>query len=190
MPLASNLPIPEFTPSPALSLLARPGQTGIQTRKVAILVADGVVADDIKTIYADLLKEGAVPRLVGMQLGKISADDKSTLDVEISLEAGPSVLYDAVIIPDGEANVKNLMRDANALDFVRQQYRHCKAILVIGSGVDLLAKADVPTTLPDGGVDESLLIAESVQLKNALTSFKTVLAGHRSFERETNPPKV
>ncbi|RYY03728.1 MAG: catalase [Gammaproteobacteria bacterium] len=189
-PLASNLPIPEFTPSPALSLLSRPGETGIKTRKVAILVANGVVATDVKTIYAELLKEGAVPRLVGVQLGKITAEDKSTLDVEISLEAGPSVLYDAVIIPDGDASIKQLLRDAHSLDFVRQQYRHCKAILALGAGVDLLTKADVPTSLPDGSVDQSLIIAESAQLKNGLAAFKTALAGHRSFARETDPPSV
>jgi catalase len=35
---------PEVTQSPALSLTARPGDGGIRTRKVAILVADGTSA--------------------------------------------------------------------------------------------------------------------------------------------------
>ncbi len=190
MPLASNLPIPEYETSPALSLFFRPGQTGITTRKIAILVGNGVNAADIKSLYADLLNEGAVPRLVGVQLGKIIADDETAFEVEISLEAGPSVLYDAVIIPDGKAHVKALLKDAHSLDFVREQYRHCKPILTLGSGIDLLAKADVPTTLPDGAIDPSLIMAESAQLKNALTAFKMALADHRSFAREMDPPKV
>ena len=40
-------PEPEVTVSPALSLLARPGETGVRTRKVAILVTDGVDGDEV-----------------------------------------------------------------------------------------------------------------------------------------------
>lgn len=190
MQLASNLPIPEYKPSPALSLLSRPGETGIKTRRVAILVGAGVSAAEVNEIYVNLLTDGAVPRLVGVQLGKISTSDKSTLDIEISLEAGPSVLYDAVVVPDGDTSIQQLIKDAHSLDFLRQQYRHCKPILVIGSGIELISKADIPTVLPDGSIDEGLIIAESAQLKNALHAFKTALAGHRPFTREMDPPKV
>jgi hypothetical protein len=34
----------EYAPSPALSLLSRPGETGIRTRRVAILVAPASMA--------------------------------------------------------------------------------------------------------------------------------------------------
>lgn len=190
MPLASNLPIPEFEPSPGLSLLSRPGNTGIRTRRVAILIGKGVDATTVKPIYADLLAEGAIPRLVSSQLGKVVTEDQDTLEVEISLEAGPSVLYDAVIIADGATSVLQLSKDANAIDFVRQQYRHCKPILTIGVGVDFLTKAQIPTTLPDGSVDPMIVLAEKAQLKIALTTFKEALANHRSFLRETDPPNV
>ncbi len=39
LPLATTAPQPHYEPSPSLSLLARPGATGVQTRKVAILAA-------------------------------------------------------------------------------------------------------------------------------------------------------
>lgn len=190
MPLASNLPIPEYAPSPALSLLARPGATGIATRRVAILVGKGVEASSVNIIYADLLAEGAVPRIVGCQLGKVAALDQKTLEVEISLEAGPSVIYDAVIIADGEAGVQQLAKDANALDFVRQQYRHCKPILVLGAGTELLVKAGVPMTLPDGSSDAAIILMNADNATKALAQFKTALAAHRSFAREMDPPKV
>jgi len=173
-----------------LSLLSRAGVTGIQTRRVAILVGTGVSATEVNEIYMSLLIDGAVPRLVGIQLGKIATSDKGSLDIEISLEAGPAVLYDAVIIPDGDGAVKHLLTDAHSLDFVRQQYRHCKPILAFGSGIELITKADIPTTFPDGSIDQGLIIAESAQLKNAINAFKTALAGHRSFAREMDPPKV
>jgi catalase len=181
MPLASKLPIPEFKPSPGLSLLARPGKTGIRTRRVAILIGKGVDATTVKPVYLDLLAEGAIPRLVSCQLGKVITTEQGTLDVEISLEAGPSVLYDAVIIADGEGSVRQLIKDANAIDFVRQQYRHCKPIMAIGAGVDFLTEAQIPTRLPDGSVDPMILITDKAQLKKALLAFKAALANHRSL---------
>jgi catalase len=189
-PLATNLPAPVFEPSPPLSLLARPGQTGIRTRRVAILVGNGVDAATISSVYSGLLAEGAVPRIVGSRLGKVTTVDGKALDVEISLEAGPSVLYDAVVIADGENSVQELMRDAHALDFIRQQYRHCKPILVLGVADQLLLKADVLRTLPDGTEDPAIIFAEGSSVSFALKEFKTALANHRSFAREMDPPVV
>ena len=190
LPLATDSPAPEYEPSPALSLLSRPGETGIKTRRVAILVAPGVDSAMVRTVYDSLLADGAVPRVVASMLGKVATLDGGKLDVEISLEAGPSVLYDAMVVPDGEGAVAALGRDAHALDFVREQYRHCKPIMVLGAGAALLAKAGVPPKLPDGSDDPGLLGADGEDLKQALGAFKEALAMHRSFGRETDPPMV
>jgi len=190
LPLATDLPVPVYEPVPSLSLLHRPGTTGIHTKKVAILVAAGTDAADVHRVYRSLLDDGAVPRLVSSQLGKIAAQDGGTLDVEISLEAGPSVLYDAVVVPDGDAAAATLARNAHALDFLRLQYRHCKPILVVGGGVALLARAGIPATLPDGSLDEALIGARDEDLAQALQAFKKVLAAPRSFARESDPPAV
>ncbi|MDN4061331.1 catalase [Massilia sp. YIM B02769] len=190
LPLATDAPIPEYEPSPALSLLSRPGQTGIRTRRVAILAASGVDGAQAQALYASLLDDGAVPRLVGNMLGKAKAADGAMLDIEISLEAGPSVMYDAVVVPDGAAAVTALARNAHALDFLREQYRHCKPILLLGAGADLLAKAGIDATLPDGSADPALLVADAAKADSALAAFKEALAGHRAFVRETDPPAV
>jgi catalase len=184
LPRAFEGEVPEYAPSPALSLLSRPGETGVRTRRVAILVAPGVDGAQVGQLYAGLLKDGAVPRLVGNMLGKVKAADGSALDVEISLEAGPSVMYDGVIVPDGAAAADALARNAHAIDFLREQYRHCKPILALGGGANLLAKAMIPTALPDGSPDPALLVDGS------LGDFETALAGHRAFARETDPPMV
>jgi catalase len=180
MPLASNLPIPSYAPSPALSLLSRPGETGIATRRVAILINEGVDKKCVSSVYKDLLNEGAVPRLVGSRLGKIKTVDGTTLDIEITLEASPSVLYDGVIIIQGDAS---LPHSADASDFVREQYRHCKPIYVIGDE-SLLGLAGVPSTFADGTVDSAIIIDQEKMQSGSLSQFKNALAGHRSFERE------
>ncbi len=189
-PMATTLPLPEYPVSPPLSLLSRPGAAGIQTRKVAILIGKGIDGPMVRKVYTALLAGGAVPRLVGSQLGKLEASDGSVLYVEITLEAGPSVLYDAVVVPDGESAIAALRRDAHALDFVREQYRHCKPMLVVGAAAALLKQAGVPPALPDGAADPALIGAASDDLDDAVAAFKKVLAGHRSFGRETDPPAV
>ncbi|MFL6660256.1 MAG: catalase [Massilia sp.] len=190
LPRASDQPIPVYPPSPSLSLLSRPGVTGIRTRRVAILVGPDIDADLVHTIYASLLTDGAVPRLVGQQLGELAATDGSALDVEITVEAGPSVLYDAVVVPDAANLGQTLGMDAFVCDFLRQQYRHGKPILAIESGMQLLTVAGIPTALPDGGADPGLFLVGRSDTTAALEQFKAALAGHRVYARETDPPRV
>ena len=190
MPSASMLPMPSYPPSPELSLTFRPGKTGIHTLRVAILVGPGSDGAQVRSIYAALLADGAVPRLVGSQLGRVDTSGGAPLAVEISLEAGPSVLFDAVVIADGQAGVQQLGDDANALDFLRLQYRHCKPMLAIGAGKGLLDKAGVPATLPDGKPDPAIIIVPSSDAVKAVAAFKKALAAHRAFARETDPPRV
>ena len=64
-------PKPEVIESPALSLLARPGDGTIRARRIAILVADGV-ADHATDLHAVLSEHGAVPRYVGVRLGSFA----------------------------------------------------------------------------------------------------------------------
>ncbi|TXF97943.1 catalase [Massilia arenae] len=190
LPLATDAPIPTYPPSPSLSLLSRPGQTGIKGRRVAVLIASGVDDKAVKKQYASLLKDGAVPRMVGNMLGKVKAADGDPIDVEISVEAGPSVMYDAVIVPDGAPAAEALAKNAQVLEFLREQYRHGKPILAYGTGSDLLAKAMIPQKLPDGSADPGLVLGDSANADLALDAFKTALAGHRVFARETDPPSV
>ncbi|MDB5936176.1 MAG: Catalase [Massilia sp.] len=189
LPRATSLPIYQYPPSPSLSLLSRPGITGVRTRRVAILVANGVDGAMVRTLYAALLTDGAVPRLVGQRLGKVQAGDDCVLDVEITLETGPSVLYDGVVLPDGAAASGTLSIDARALEFVREQYRHGKPILAIGSGADLLRAAGVPLRLPDGSADPGLIVSPR-DVPAALAAFEAALARHRVYARETDPPRV
>lgn len=152
-------------------------------RKVAIMVGDGSDGPMVRKIYTALLAYGALPRLVGSRLGKIQANDKSVLYVENTLEAGPAVLYDALVVPDGAAAISSLARDAHALTFVREQYRHCKPIMVLGAGAGLLLQASVPPALPDGSADPALFGIDGADLVAAMGAFQVALAGRRSFAR-------
>lgn len=190
LPPATNRPPYQYLPSPPLSLLHRPGNVGVATRRVALLVAPGVDGPQTRKLYAALLDLGAAPRLVGEQIGKIAASDDAPLDVEISFEAGPSVLFDAVIVPDYPEGECALSRDARALEFLKLQFRHLKPVLAIGGGGVLLRTAHIPDRLPDGAPDPGVIVADTCDLADALAQFVAVLARHRVYARDTDPPRV
>ncbi|MDQ6621241.1 MAG: catalase [Pseudomonadota bacterium] len=182
---------PEVATSPALSLFARPGEQGIRTRRVAILVADGMMGESAKNIHAGLAQAGAVPRYVGVRLGEVQCADGGSIEIEGSLETMPSVLFDALVVPAGRAAAETLGNVGPALEFIKDQYRHCKPILALGAGTDLIENAGVPGRLPDGTRDPGLLLyPEADDAQDALTGFIQAIAQHRHFAREIDPPGV
>jgi putative intracellular protease/amidase len=151
MPKASGQRVgPEIAASPALSLFARPGDGSIATRRIAVLVADKVAGKQLIAIHEALGDAGAVPRFVGVRLGAVATSDSDAIEVEVTFETMPSVLFDAVVLPDGAAAIEALAQDGHAIEFLRDQYRHCKTILALGAGEDLLEKAGLRPG--DGGV--------------------------------------
>jgi len=180
---------PEVTASPALSLMARPGNGGIRARRVAILVADEAEGASLEALAAGLLAAGAVPRYVGIRLGTVNLTTRPR-QVDTTVEAMPSVLFDAVVIPDGAAAVTRLATDGRVVEFVKDQYRHCKPILALGDGNRLLKRAGIPERLLSGEVDPGLLLKAGDDIDSTIASFREAIANHRHFERETDPPLV
>jgi catalase len=180
---------PEVTKSPALSLLARPGDGSVRARRVAMLVADGVEGEALTALAERLSAGGAVPRFVGSTLGAVETAAGDALEVDVTMEATPSVLYDAVVLPDGADAVDRLAADGRTLEFVKDQYRHCKPILAWGAASALLAKAGIPQTLPSGAPDPGLLLGAPDERAMG-KAFLELLAKHRQFDREVDPPFV
>ena len=140
-------PKAEILKSDPLSLSALPGDGSVRTRKIAILVAEGVESGSIVDIVEGLNAVGAVTRLVGTRLGRVGVKDGEALEVDATLENSPSVLFDAVVLPaDGEA-VDALCLNGRALEFVKDQYRHCKTVMALGESSKILRKAGIPLTL-------------------------------------------
>src|SRR5690606_27803848 len=109
MPLAiANPPTPEVQTSPALSLMARPGDGRIATRKIAVLVADDIAGATTQAVADALIAAGAVVRLVGSRIGPCTADDGLVLDADATLENSPSPLFDGMVIPDGAVGMEAL----------------------------------------------------------------------------------
>jgi catalase len=127
---------------------------------------------------------------VGARLGAVETDAVTPLQVDVTLEAAPSVLFDALIIPDGEPATALFLAAGQAVEFVKDQYRHCKPILAIGSGQQLLEAAKIPATLPSGDFDPALLTASAAEADAMMAKFVAAVARHRHFGRQTDPPRV
>jgi catalase len=122
--------------SPSLSMETTGG--AIHTRKVAILVADGVETGAMKIVQQALLDAGAVCKVVGPHLGFVSTSSGQQLPVDFTYANMPSVMFDAVLVPSGATSAKTLAATGDAVHFVLEAYKHCKTICVIGEGVELL----------------------------------------------------
>jgi catalase len=179
MPRLVDPPPPEVTKSPALSLTFRPGDGGICGRKIAILVAPGVEASSMTRTQASLAKAGAVARLIAVRLRPIETDDGDALEPDGTFETMPSVLFDAVVVPDGEGAAGQLRSLGHALEFLKDQHRHCKPILLFGTGDSVAKEAGVPTD------DES-----DWAIVRDLPAFITAIGKHRNWDRATDPPRV
>ncbi|PNM89718.1 catalase [Achromobacter xylosoxidans] len=179
-----QVPRPEVEQSPSLSLTARPGQAGVATRKIAVLVAEGVDGAAVSAVAQALIQAGAVVRLVGQRIGPVATAEGDALDADASLDNQPSAVFDGAVVPGGGVAVDRWRQDGRALEFVRDTYRHGKTLLAMGEGADLLEAAGIDPAWRDDG-----LVVDQAPAQ-AATLFIDSLARHRHPERETSPPRV
>jgi catalase len=181
---------PEVTRSPALSLTALPGDGGVRPRRIAILAAPGVHGKSIAALRTALLHAGAVPVVIAPRIGAVKTADGVPLDAAGSFENSPAVLFDAVVLPDGDGGVALLARLGQALEFVTNQYRHGKTILALGASKALLEKAGIDAKLPSGDADPGILLARSDAIEAGAAAFLVAVGKHRHPAREGDPPRV
>jgi hypothetical protein len=102
----------------------------------------------------------------------------------------------AVLAADGVDSVAALLHEADALHFVREAHKHCKAIAATGAGVELIRAAQLDTSTSIGSdtdaqqviVDEGVVIGQEAQTANVATAFITAIAQHRHWSREMRHP--
>lgn len=156
--------------SPALSMAGSiPGS--IATRCIAVLIADGVNAASIQKLQKTARAKGAKIKLIAPTLGAVSATGGKQLQPDETLFNTASVLFDAVYIAGGEKSLKTLMGEPDAIHFVNEQFRHCKAI-----GADKDANAFMEMTYC--GADAGIITNGNIE------QFLKAVGQHRFWERE------
>jgi catalase len=179
--------------SPALSQ-ANTATDSIRSRKVAVLVADGVESGPV-TELADALREGgAIPELLASTDGAVQSSTGQELPVDRALNTMASVLYDAVVVAGGAQAASALSADGYAMHYIAEAARHAKVVAGIGERAELVKRATggavAPSAEGDGwSRDHGVLTAPSAsaQLPDGFVrSFGELLAGHRVWERSTD----
>ena len=137
-----------------------------------------------------LTDAGAVTRLVSTRLGFVTDAEGARFEIDATLENTPAVLFDALVLPDGADAVEALSKDGHTLEFLKDQYRHCKSIWVIGASSKLLQKAGIFEVLPSGEQDPGLLVTPAAEADGAIESFIGAIGKHRHPQRDSDPPLI
>ncbi|MGE0790487.1 MAG: catalase [Sandaracinaceae bacterium] len=160
--LEPAMPVLDPDPSPPLSILKKLPAT-LEGRTIGVLVGDGTNAKLVDAIRKAAKKAGAVCEVVAPKVSGLPS-----IDVDHALQAGPSVLFDAVVV------AADLATDPGAIAWAFDAYRHLKIIGYTSDAEGLLERAGVDVA-SDGVVE---VTASSV--KSFIDEAKT----HRVWDRE------
>ncbi len=160
--------------SPALSLMNHvPGN--IKSRKVAILVANGVDGAAIDAFKAMLAEQGALAKVIGPSPAPVKTADGQMLPVDAAMDGMPSVMFDAVFVPGGADAAAAMAKSGEAKHYLLETYKHLKPIVVLGAARPLLASLNLT---PDAG------LLEGDDVDAVFGNFAQALGQHRVWARE------
>ncbi|WP_367209263.1 catalase [Sphingobacterium sp. R2] len=158
----------------------------IASRKIAVLAADGVDASSLKIVTDAIQSEGGIVHIISPKLGQITGSDHKPIQVEESFLTAASVLYDGIYVPGGEASVNKLQSNPDAIHFLNEGFKHCKAIAADSEARPVLDATYFLSNAPefDGGspLDAGLIIEGDV--KSLADKFIKAIGKHRFWERE------
>lgn len=176
--------------SPALSM-ANTVKNTIKTRKVAFLVADGFDETAVATLKNALTKNGAQVKIVAPRLGTLKGSSGGSLPIDFSFLTTSSVLFDAVYVLGGDLCAATLKGEADAVHFVNEAYKHCKAIAATGAGIALLnasymGEKKLVSVDPTGKkviVKDGVIVGGDDQVDQVAAEFIRAIAQHRAWDR-------
>jgi catalase len=177
--------------SPALSM-ANTVKDSIQTRKIAILVAEGVDEKSLKKTGDALRKAGAAFEIIAPRLGTIMSENDTAITVDKSFLTASSVFYDAVYVPGGISSVATLAGEPDAIHFLNEAFRHCKAIAADNDALQVLEETYFYKKLPSDN-ETNTVLTEGIVIGDGAgdlsSAFIEAIRQHRFWDRE-KPRKV
>lgn len=179
-------------PSPALSQL-NTATGSIESRRIAVLAADGVDVAGVQRFVEAMRRRGAVAEVLAPTAGgELAGGSGGRLGVDRAITTMASVLYDAVVVPCGQEAMRALSADGYAMHFITEAYKHLKTIGAFGAGVELLPKAGISARLAE---DTTVAVSTGVVTTTAAAddlgeeffdAFAAELAKHRAWDRDAD----
>jgi protease I len=119
----------------------------LQGKKVAILVTDGFEQEELESPRQALDQAGARTEIIapksGMVRGWKHTEWGDSFKVDRTLENANPHDYDALVLPGGVINPDKLRINNEAVEFVRDFFRHGKPVAAICHGPQTLINAGV-----------------------------------------------
>ena len=165
----------DLPPSPALRILGKYPPT-LQGRKVGIVVAPGFEAKVLKELVTAIEAEKASAAIVGTKAGGVMDSAGKKHAVDMALNASPSVIFDAVVMlagPDGDSRMAQV---PDAVQFLRDAFRHLKAIGLSG----------VPTTAARAEIVGELGVTDFSSGKSGISDFIGFAKAGRVWDRDSD----
>lgn len=158
----------------------------IRTRKIAILAADGVNEESLNAVKDALKAAGAACDVIAPRLGFVTGMNDTAIHSAKSFLTTPSVLYDAVYVPGGTSSVATLEADPDAIHFLNEAFKHCKAIAADDDALQVLKATYFGRKLPEDNSDETAQMEGIIigDIKNQVDRFIRAIAMHRFWDRE------
>ncbi len=149
------------------------------TRKVALLVADGVCSTSLGKIKKALSDKGVYCQILGPRMGIVKSREGEGVKIDGTFEGNPSVLFDAVIVPTGNENIQTLCGDGLVKHHLLQAFRHLKTIGLQGDARQVFEAAGLAEMADEG-------VIHSDDIKSLVEGFLDSLSKHRTWNREPN----
>ena len=166
-------PRTDLPQSKALSILKNPANT-FAGRKLGVVITDGFDATLLQSIRDLTEAEGGQIAVIGPRISGIMGDDGEAIDAQETIDGGPSVLFDAVVLLPSEQGVVSLVKRPPARDFVADAFAHFK---YIGVGAHAQAMLDNAGVKADEGCQE-------VKDKTTASKFLETCKNLRYFDRD------
>lgn len=155
----------------------------VASRKVALLVADGVCATSVGKIKKALSAKGVHCQLLASKMGTVRSREGEELEIDGTIAGTASVLFDAVIVPTGNENIQMLSDDGAAKHYLLEAFKHLKVIGLQGDARKIFQAAGLEQMEDEG-------VIQSDDPRNLVNEFLTTLARHRVWARESKTKSV
>lgn len=97
-------------------------------------------------------------------------------------------MFDAIYIPGGQQSIEALKQQGDAIHFINEAFKHCKAIAATGEGVELLEASNITGVRlaeeqlqSDKGV---VTVRNATDMHAVAQQFIQAIAQHRHWMRE------
>jgi catalase len=156
----------------------------IKTRQIAILAEDGVDGDSLDAMKKALEASGAKTKIIASHLGYITAVKGKQVKVDQSFLTAASVLFDAVYVPGGAQSAASLKNLPDAVQFINEAFKHCKAIAADGAGAEFIQITAAGNNIHITKKADKTGALNGILINGNANEFIKAIAQHRFWQRE------